>query len=289
MCGTPAGVATASAAGEDEEPLGHCGCGASCVCGVAPNGLAGVPVKPSSDRTPGSGSMCFVTGQSPSSSTAPDGPDLDGHTTLTSPVFNLSSYSDPRIGYWRWFFSRSGATGQPDDAAWLAVLISNNGGASWTTVDTVRGMHNAWEEATIRVRNFVTPTSAVRVRFVADDGLAAVVEAAIDDVTLYEGTSALDAPPHEDAQLRFASPWPNPSAGSVRFALRVPATRDLTVEVVDLRGGLVRRLHHGPANGPLELTWDGRDARGHAAAAGVYFAVARSGSETARARIIRLP
>jgi choice-of-anchor B domain-containing protein len=288
MCGTAATVANAGATGEDEEPIGHCGCGATCICSVAPNSLVGVPVKASSDRTPGSGTLCFVTGQSPATSTAPDDVDLDGRTSLTSPAFDLSSYSDPRIGYWRWFFARKAATGQPDDTSWLAVLISSDNGTNWTTVDTLRGMHNAWEEATLRVRDFVTPTATVRLRFVAND-LGSTTDAAIDDLTLFEGTTALGAPGDADTRLRFAAPWPNPSADAVRFALQTPRTNSLTVEVVDLRGALVRRLHHGPASGPLELTWDGRDARGHAAPAGVYFAVARSGAEVTRARLVRLP
>jgi hypothetical protein len=248
----------------------------------------GVAVKAPSDRTPGSGSLCFVTGQSPSTTTYPDDADLDGRTTLTSPTFDVSSFSDPRFGYWRWFFARKAATGQPDDSSWLAVLISNDNGTNWTTVDTLRGMHNRWEEATLHVRDFVTPTATVRLRFVAND-LVSTTDAAIDDLSLYEGTSALGAPGGADTRLRFAAPWPNPSGGAVRFALQAPPTRSLTVEVVDLRGALVRRLHHGPASGPVELTWDGRDARGHAAPAGVYFAVARAGPEVTRARLVRLP
>lgn len=287
VCGAPEGATFASATGDEEQAIGHCGCGSVCVCTVAAQ--TATAVKPGSDRTPGSGSMCFVTGQAEIGTLDPDDTDLDGHTTLTSPAYNLTSMSDPRIGYWRWFFSRHPATGQSDPSAWLAVLITNDDGAHWTPVDTLRGMHNTWEEVTIRVRDYVTPSAAVRVRFVADDGSFSTADAAIDDLTLFEGTSALDAPGGALSRLRFAAPWPNPGSGDVQFALQVPATRELTVEIVDLRGAVVRRLHHGPADGPVALTWNGRDARGGRAPAGVYFAVARTGSEVARARIVRLP
>ena len=288
MCGA-SGATVASAAGDDDEPIGHCGCGATCVCGVVVSNSAGVQVKPWNDRTPG-GSRCFVTGQADSHSVDPDSTDLDGRTTITSPPLNVTFSGDPVIGYWRWFFSRSLATGQPDDFDWLAVLISNNNGTSWTSVDTVRGMRNQWQEAAIRVRDYVTPSAQVRVRFVVNDGGAnTTVEAAIDDLVLYDRAVTLETPQSGATRLRFAAPWPNPGAGRVRFALSVPATRALTVEIVDLRGARVRRLHDGPATGPLELSWDGRDERGNATAAGVYFAVARSGAETARARLVRLP
>jgi hypothetical protein len=256
---------------------------------VVSNG-ASLQVKPWEDRTPGSATRCFVTGQADSHEVDPDTPDLDGRTTLTSPPLDVTFAGDPVIGYWRWFFSRSLATGQPDDFDWLAVLISNDNGVTWTTVDTVRGMHNQWQQAAIRVRDHVIPSPQVRVRFVASDGGAnTTVEAAIDDLTVYDTAAALETPESRAMQLRFTAPWPNPGAGRVRFALSVPATRALTVEIVDLRGARVRRLHDGPATGALELSWDGRDERGNATAAGVYFAVARSGAEVARARLVRLP
>ena len=289
MCGA-SGATVASAAGDDDEPLGHCGCGANCVCGVVVNTGAGQPVKPWDDRTPGDATRCFVTGQADSNAVDPDSTDLDGRTTLTSPPLNVTFAGDPVIGYWRWFYSRSLTTGQHDNFDWLAVLISNDNGITWTSVDTVRGMHNQWQEASIRVRDHVTPSTQVRVRFVASDGGEnTTVEAAIDDLTIYDMAAVLEAPQSRGTRLRFAAPWPNPGAGQVRFALAVPATRALTVEIVDLRGARVRRLHHGPASGPLELSWDGRDERGNATAAGVYFAVARAGAEVARARLVRLP
>jgi hypothetical protein len=254
------------------------------------NITAGQQVKPWSDRSPGTATRCFVTGQADSHTVDPDNADLDGRTTLTSPAWHLSYASEPMIGYWRWFYSRSLVTGQPDDFDWLAVLISNDNGATWTAVDTVRGTHNAWEQRTIRVRDFLTPGELMRVRFVAQDGGAnTTVEAGIDDVTLWDAAVAVGTPPDGQARLQFAAPWPNPSAGTVRFALQVPQAKSLTVEIVDLRGALVRRLHRGPASGQVALTWDGHDVRGRAAPAGVYFAVARAGSEVTRARIVRLP
>lgn len=288
LCGAGSGVASASSS---DDSLGHCGCGATCVCGVIGATASGQQVKPWADRTPGTGTNCFVTGQAESHDVDPDNADLDGgRTTLTSPAWHLGYGVDPTIGYWLWFYSRSLATGHPDDFDWLAVQISNDDGATWTAVDTVRGMHNAWEHRTLRVRDFVTPSEMVRIRFVANDGGAnTTVEAGIDDVSLWDAASAVGAPGGTDTHLRFAAPWPNPSHGRVRFALQVPHTSSLTVEIVDVRGAVVRRLHHGPAGGPLDLTWDGRDARGNAARAGVYFAVARTGAELTRAQIIRLP
>ena len=73
------------------------------------------------------------------------------------------------VGWWRWFYSQDPSTGQPDDNDWLDVEISPDGGATWVTVDFVKGMHNAWEEQRIRVLDFVNDLSQVRLRWIADD------------------------------------------------------------------------------------------------------------------------
>jgi hypothetical protein len=252
--------------------------------------VPGSQIKPWSDRTPGTASRCFVTGQAPSHTVNPDDYDLDGRTTLTSPAFDLTFASDPVIGYWRWLYSMHAGTGQPDPNDWLAVLLSNDNGATWTSVDTLRGQHNVWQEASIRVKDFVTPTAQVRVRFVAAElGAGSTAEAAIDDLILHDAALALGVPEGGVNSLHFAPPWPNPARGPVRLSLAIPAASDVTVEIVDVHGRVVRRLHEGrAAGGPLAMVWDGRDQRGRSTVSGVYFAIARTPAGTARARIVRL-
>ena len=89
--------------------------------------------------------------------------DVDGgRTTLTSPRFDLSYIADPVVGYWRWFF-----TDINEVHDWLAVSVSNDDGQTWVPADTLRGLHNHWAQDSVRVRDFVTPTPFMRVRFVA--------------------------------------------------------------------------------------------------------------------------
>jgi flagellar hook assembly protein FlgD len=61
------------------------------------------------------------------------------------------------------------------------------------------------------------------------------------------------------------------------------------VSIVDAQGRLVRTLasRSMPA-GAHALSWDGRDDRGAAAAAGIYFAVVRSGEREAKTRVALL-
>jgi len=251
-------------------------------------GLTPGPVQPEDDRSP-IGTMCFVTGLGVVGQPV-DWYDLDGRTTLTSPTFNLTGMTIPTIGYWRWFFTN---TGEVTD--YLEVQLSNNNGTSWVTVETVRGLRNHWHEAAIRVADFLTPTSQMKVRFVAaDEGGGTVVEAAIDDVILYDGATipvgAEVDPGLVPARFQMRIAWPNPSSGSMRAVLDLPRPGSLEARVIDVNGRRVATLFQGAsAAGTRVLNWDGRDAAGHPAPAGVYFVVARHGGASASARFVRLP
>ena len=245
-------------------------------------------VQPEFDRTPGAGQLCFVTGQG----TLPGSigqADLDnGRTSLTTPSLDLSGMADPHVAWWQWFYSNA------DGFDWLAVRVSNDGGASWTDVDTLRGpaLTPSWTERAIRVADYVAPSAQVRVRFVAADlGGGSVVECAIDDFIAWDGAAvAADVPaPGPSAGLAFRAPRPNPARGDVALTLELPAAAHLEVGIYDVTGRLVRALHRGAAPaGPFALRWDGADAAGRHAPAGLYFARARAAGASAQARLVRV-
>jgi hypothetical protein len=84
------------------------------------------------------------------------------------------------------------------------------------------------------------------------------------------GESANRPPPTEPLVL-LGSPVPNPTSGpsSIRFVLAAPAR--LRVLVCSAGGALVRTLADQTyVAGEHAVTWDGRDERGRAVAAGVY-------------------
>jgi hypothetical protein len=101
------------------------------------------------------------------------------------PVIDLSS-GDAVIGYWRWY---SNSTGADPNADVFVVDVRNGPAAPWVNVETVGpdgdGTAGGWIHHAFAVGDFVTPTAAVQLRFVAsDEADGSLVEAAVDDLTV---------------------------------------------------------------------------------------------------------
>ncbi|MFH1571339.1 MAG: FlgD immunoglobulin-like domain containing protein [Gemmatimonadota bacterium] len=76
---------------------------------------------------------------------------------------------------------------------------------------------------------------------------------------------------------RLEPAYPNPFNSLLRVPLVLDRDRSVELEVVDALGQRVRLLHRGLLGpGRHELTWDGRDNGGRAAASGRYLVVLRS-------------
>ncbi|MBD3331447.1 hypothetical protein GF356_01250, partial [candidate division GN15 bacterium] len=107
--------------------------------------------------------------------------DVDGgYTYLTSPTIDLSG-GNAEISYARWYSNSYG--GDPNNDV-FNVLISNDNGASWDTVEVVGPADQAnggWFTHSFQVQDITIPTAQMKVRFEASDlGSGSVVEAAVD-------------------------------------------------------------------------------------------------------------
>ena len=95
------------------------------------------------------------------------------------------------LRYWSWY---SNETGSFPNADVFVGDISNDGGQTWTNVETVGptgpGTSGGWQFHEFTVSDIVTPTAEIMLRFVAsDEDRGSIIEAAIDDlpVTLIVG------------------------------------------------------------------------------------------------------
>ncbi|MBK8913765.1 MAG: hypothetical protein IPM64_04025 [Phycisphaerales bacterium] len=121
----------------------------------------------------GSGA-CWLTGNFAGNS------DVDnGATRLISPALPLAG-QDAVIRYARWFANNFGGTPNQDI---FIVEVAPSLAGPYTVIETVgpTGASGGWVVSQFRVGDFITPTSDVRVRFIAADTEgASVVEAAVD-------------------------------------------------------------------------------------------------------------
>jgi choice-of-anchor B domain-containing protein len=250
------------------------------------------PVAPGTDATPGAGTgWCFVTGNGPVGAD-PTAYDVDnGKTTLTTPPLDLSGMTEPTLSWQRWYHMNT--PGEPDS---MLIQISGDG-VNWVTMLSLIESHPEWHLDVVRVRDYITPTATVRVRFIAQDQVIptdGTVEAGVDDFAAYdaaltpttvEGQPAPDnAPP-----VALEAPRPNPSAAATDVVLRLREPGAVAVSVYDVSGRRVATLFEGSAPaGPLSLRWNGRDLRGREVGSGVYWIRADAAGERLTRRLVRV-
>ena len=146
----------------------------------------GVPAAGGSRGDPGAdgdgSGQCWVT-----DNVSPN--DVDGGTTtLTTSVFDLSSFGNAEVSYLRW----NSSNGTEDV---LEVEVSDDAGASWVLMETIGTNNEAWGLSTHTVSDFVALTSTVQFRFTARDiGGASISEAAIDGFSIKEFECSTSCP-----------------------------------------------------------------------------------------------
>ena len=83
--------------------------------------------------------------------------------------------------------------------------------------------------------------------------------------------------------------WPNPTGGATQIRYRLAAEGHVTVTIYDSRGRRVKTvLSASRPAGDGDVQWDGRDAHGAPAPAGVYMARIEAGGATTMEKILRV-
>ncbi|MCH2132484.1 MAG: S8 family serine peptidase [Phycisphaerales bacterium] len=128
---------------------------------------------------------CFLTDNSSANGCNSDVD--DGTTILLSPVFDASGSNDTIVSYARWHSNNYGDNPGTDP---MVVDISNDGGSSWTNLETVgptgEGTTGGWVYVSTTVADVITPSSQMRIRFTVSDlgSTQSVVESGVDAFTV---------------------------------------------------------------------------------------------------------
>lgn len=210
-------------------------------------------VQTNKDHTPDNNfNFCAFTGNA-SVGAGPGTNDVDGgRNTLYGPEYDLTTFQEPAISYYRWYSNDQGAN--PGNDSWK-VHITNGDGA-WVPVEVTHTDDHSWRGNAIRVKDYVALTDKVQLRFVASDSLIAganleggsLVEAAIDDVILWElGEPTIGIAEIETIDISVS---PNPASDEVLVKWNGLSAGAATIELINATGRSV-----------FKTTYDGSDSQ----------------------------
>ncbi len=206
-----------------------------------PGDLSSV-VQPGYQHTPG-GMFCAVTGNAPSTTSGLGTNDVDGgETTLESPSYDLSGYTNPIFSYYRWYINNPPSSANPANDYW-EVQISNDN-TNWTKIERTNVSDKSWRKYAFRVTDYVPLSTTVKIRFVAEDSIivganlngGSLVEAAIDDMFLYEEYT-VDI--NENENISAVNIFPNPAINSLSIVYNLNSSEDVSIEILNNVGQIV--------------------------------------------------
>jgi choice-of-anchor B domain-containing protein len=199
--------------------------------------LGSVESNPDVDVTTDCNFEAYVTGNG--GGNAGDDDVDGGETILTSPVFNLTSYADPYVNYYRWFFN-GGGSGTPNDQ----LVVKLNNGTTTVTIETVTLSTtgtSTWVGKSLRVTDFITPTNNMRISVTVSDLNTSphVAEGAFDKFEITNGSVGVN----ELEQSNTAHIFPNPFNEIINVQLNDINNSAIQIQVVDVAGRLVDKFN----------------------------------------------
>jgi hypothetical protein len=199
--------------------------------------------------------------------------DRDGCSDV---IVGAYAYDDGQIDEGRAFIYRGSWYGLGLSPAWSAESdqASANFGCSVASAGDVNG--DGFSDVIIGAERFDAGS--------ANEGRTLVYR----DVRSRGPTTAVLEPVPAGAGVRFETIYPNPSRSQSVIQYVLPRAGPVRLSIHDLLGRRVAQLANGlEAAGAHSATWEGRDARGAAVPAGVYWARLESGGEAAARKIVR--
>ena len=186
--------------------------------------LNGQFANPDSDAGSPCGEQAFITGNAGGSVGADDVD--DGVTILTSPVMDLTGYTDPTVTFDYWFINQGGSD-MPNDS----YLVKVNNGTTEATMFSLPVSSSQWKAFSMPVSQFIDVTSTMQVILETEDvNPGHLVEGGLDNFQITETTGVQDS----EAGINV-SIFPNPAIERVNIIVNVPFSNGY-VQLYDLAG-----------------------------------------------------
>lgn len=239
--------------------------------------LQGLPCAPGNDVSTDCTDKAFVTGNTGGSASQDD---IDnGYTILTSPVFDLSTFTSPYVHYDRWFFN-AGGSGNPNDS--LVIKITN--GSQTVTLETVTAAttgNGSWVHSAKNIAQFITPTSTMRLIVrCADAAPGHLVEGGFDKFFIVDSLASSIAD-HQVSNNNLIC-YPNPSRDEINISWELNNKGENTELIItDGTGRTVKQIVIQDRNGNIVLK--------NELSEGIYLVCIRQGNQLLQTkRIIKL-
>ena len=202
------------------------------------------------------GDMAYVTGNGGGQAGSDDID--DGTTTLTSPVFDLSTYNNPYLSFERWFFN-DGGFGTPNDSL-VVELTNGNETVMLDFADENDPDEATWAFREFRVEDYITPTAFMQLKVRAMDLPQGHLSEGGFDNFLVRDTSWLSSP--ELVLENRIEVYPNPfnNIFKVKFDQIYAQYETIRLELIELGSGRVVKGISKTFESEVELTVN--DAKG---------------------------
>lgn len=208
-----------------------------------PNGtmVGGAFANPGFDVSGDCGDFAFVTGNAVGANPAQD--DLDnGATILTSPVMDLSNYTNPYINYERWLYIQPGIPQASMDTLYIFVTDGINT-SQVEAVSSSNAANSVWQSVSIPLNGLISPGPGIQVLVSISDKPTSgnLLEAGFDKFSITNGPSSINDV-NDNVQITV---FPNPTTGA--FNLKLPSAlleKELQVRIMDYTGRLIYQQTH---------------------------------------------
>ncbi|MBA3648629.1 MAG: choice-of-anchor B family protein [Chitinophagales bacterium] len=123
------------------------------------------------------GNQCFVTGNKETEFYVD--PVFNGTTRLSSPLFNVSGYTDPYLDFYIWFYNVSGV--YPYDTLKI-FLVGESDSSLLKNISVSNTQRSHWVRERFRIKDFVVPSENMSVHFYAENpsGSYSLLECGVD-------------------------------------------------------------------------------------------------------------
>jgi len=192
---------------------------------------------PDFDETSDCLDQCFVTDNGGGQDYDHDIDPNDGTVLLTSPVFDLTTYANPQLNYYRWFFNGELNGNNPNDN--MKVKLTN--GITSVTLETILNNtagNSSWLSKSWNISSLITPTANMHMTVETSDiQPSSIVEGGLDKFEIVETPLSVNEIASGDLLLKA---YPNPFNSSISIKINSDVlSENATLIVSDIAGKIL--------------------------------------------------